>query len=145
MILRDEIINAERKEIERLRSDGLITGDMHRVLQYNKEYFDDYRSNLIISMAVEHQKQYGVGSGGETEEHIDKLGRLRPAKMASIRSSSAMTFNLLGNHQIVMKDNDKKFAPGNYKIEYEKQLYTLRGAKNMPANLDAYLCREKTT
>lgn len=60
--------------------------------------------------------------------------------MASIASSSAMTFNLLGNHSVTVKEG-QRFSPGQYSITYEKQLYTLKkGSKT--ANLGAFLKNE---
>ena len=99
-------------------------------------YYRDYKDNLIRKMAHHHKCEYCRGSGGE----LEGKGRT-PAKMASVVSSSAMTFNLLGNDSIMVKGG-YGFAPGNYRIAYEKQMYTLNGGGN-PANLDAFLYNEE--
>jgi len=96
-------------------------------------YYQNYADNLLYPMNSRHQREYGEGSGGELEAK-----GTRPAKMASIVSSSAMTFNLLGNEQIVVKP-EQIFAEGAYRVEYEKKLPTLN-KRSSPANLDAYLC-----
>lgn len=96
-------------------------------------YYKNYMDNLLYPMDPRHQREYGEGSGGELEAK-----GARPAKMASIVSSSAMTFNLLGNEQIVVK-SEQIFAEGVYRVEYEKKLPTLN-KRSSPANLDAYLC-----
>lgn len=98
----------------------------------HKFYYRDYRDNLICTMAANHFNEYSVADGGE----LEAKGR-KPAKMASITSSSAMTFNLLGNSSVVMKEG-QAFAAGTYDIAYEKQLLTLNKGSN-PANLDAFL------
>lgn len=116
--LKNDIVKAEKRQLYRIDYE---------------EYFTDYRYNLITPMAEEHIKQYGEGSGGELQDTS------KPAKMSSVRSSSAMTFNLLGNHQVEVKPDQKYFTNGEYLIEYEKKLRTLHNNPN-PANLDAYLC-----
>ncbi len=95
-------------------------------------YFKNYKDNLFCEMSDQHKEEYGGGSGGE----LTAKGN-RPAKMASIASSSAMTFNILGNHAAVIKAG-YDFAPGRYAIKYEQQMYTLNKSSN-PANLDAFL------
>ena len=102
---------------------------------YHKFYYRDYRDNLIYAMAPQHFQEYSKADGGE----LNSSGR-KPAKMASIASSSAMTFNLLGNQSVTVKEG-QRFSPGQYSITYEKQLYTLKkGSK--AANLDAFLKNE---
>lgn len=95
-------------------------------------YFRSYRDNLIRGMDPQHVGEYGGGSGGE----MTAKGK-RPAKMASIASSSAMTFNILGNCTVDIKPNFG-FTPGSYSVKYEKQMPTLNKGSN-PANLDAFL------
>lgn len=127
MSVKDEIIRLEKNIVKE--------GKMHEIY---KEYFADKHDNWFYrEMAMEHKIQYGRGSGGELESGKDG----RPPKMASLRSSSAMTYNILGNHAVVLKENSCGFVPGQYQIEYEKQLYTLK--RGMPANLDAFLYSEK--
>lgn len=99
-------------------------------------YFKNYQDNLLYPMASQHRAEYGEGNGSELEAK-----GTRPAKMASIVSSSAMTFNLLGNHQAKIIDNPF-FEPGTYQIAYEKKLPTLNKWSS-PANLDAFLYNEE--
>lgn len=98
-------------------------------------YYKNYQDNLIYDMDEVHRIEYGDGSGSELKSKGDK-----PAKMASLVSSSAMTFNILGNHFITMK-HDTPFEPGLYSVQYEKQLYTLNKGSS-PANLDACLIHD---
>lgn len=89
-------------------------------------YLEEWEDNLIFDMDDLHQKQFDSGSGSELKK-----------KMNALRSSSAMTFNLLGNESLMIKDNPY-FGEGRYAIQYEKKLRTLKGRGN-PANLDAEL------
>lgn len=98
----------------------------------HKFYYMNYEDNLIQKMDEVHVAEYKKGSGGEMEPQKNK-----PAKMASIVSSSAMTFNILGNCAVTLKKN-QWFANGKYSVQYEKQMYTLNKGSN-PANLDALL------
>lgn len=87
-------------------------------------YLRNLEDNLYEPMSDVHRSEYGSGSGGELEW-----------KMSSIRSSSAMTFNLLGNGKATIKGGD---LAGHYDVVYEYQLPTLENNPH-PANLDAYL------
>jgi hypothetical protein len=103
--------------------------------QKHPYHYKDFKDNLFGSMDNQTMQSYGNGSGGEMESTDQS-----PAKMASIASSSAMTYNLLGNGPIEIAGNDD-FPSGNYQLQYEKQMYTLNmGSK--PANLDAFLSDE---
>lgn len=118
----------------------IIANDLHRIPDEKRDsnrrfYYADYKDNLIHPMVEKHFREYNAADGGEMEAKGD-----RPAKMASIASSSAMTFNLLGNEKIVMKQG-QGFAAGTYDISYEKQMHTLNIGSN-PANLDAFLANE---
>ncbi|MDO4537439.1 MAG: hypothetical protein Q4B54_04700 [Coriobacteriales bacterium] len=77
-------------------------------------------------MSRQHALEYGRGSGGELE-----------GKMRALRSSSAMTFNLLGNGPVTIAGGCG-LPPGTYDVEFEHQLPTLAGNPR-PANLDAKL------
>lgn len=87
-------------------------------------YLKRLEDNLAVPMSGKVRAMYEGGSGSE-------LGW----KMCSIRSSSAMTFNLLGNGPVKVASG--KHA-GTYELAYEYQLPTLRNNPH-PANLDAYL------
>ena len=105
----------------------------HKNPNYAPEYFAEYQDNLFCKMSDKHKMQYENGGGRELS---DKNGS--PAHMKSVLSSSAMTFNLLGNGEIPAKEGNEYFVPGTYKIEYEKKLLTLKKSSR-PAHLDAFL------
>ena len=87
-------------------------------------YLKRLEDNLAVPMSGKVRAMYEGGSGSELDW-----------KMCSIRSSSAMTFNLLGNGPVIIASGKHS---GTYKLEYEYQLPTLRNNPH-PANLDAYL------
>ena len=89
-------------------------------------YLQRLEDNLVRPMAERHVAEYSQGSGSELDD-----------KMRALRSSSAMTFNLLGNEACAFGGSDSVVPAGTYRIEYEHQLPTLRWG--MPANLDALL------
>ena len=92
-------------------------------------YLKRVEDNLVMPMSAQHIAEYSQGSGGELE-----------GKMKALRSSSAMTFNLLGNGPVVL-NGENGLPAGTYAVEYEHQLPTL--ARNPhPANLDAKLTDE---
>ena len=130
--LREEIAQQVR---EALSASGhpLDEATRHKNPKYAPEYYADYQSNLFGDMSDEHKNQYGRGAGEELSDKDET-----PAKMKSVFSSSAMTFNLLGNAEIRVKDGNAYFTPGTYKIEYEKKLLTVKKG-NVPAHLDAFL------
>ena len=87
-------------------------------------YLKRLEDNLAVPMSEKVRAMYEGGSGSELDW-----------KMCSIRSSSAMTYNLLGNGPVKVASG--KHA-GTYELAYEYQLPTLRNNPH-PANLDAYL------
>ena len=93
-------------------------------------YLKSLEDNLTVPMSEEVRAMYEGGSGSELDW-----------KMCSIRSSSAMTFNLLGNGPVVIASGKRE---GTYDLAYEYQLPTLRNNPH-PANLDAYLESEAET
>ena len=94
-------------------------------------YFQRLEDNLIEAMCEETEKAYRSGDGNELEE-----------KMRALRSSSAMTYNLLGNGTVEVKKDSPFFVSGEYMVSYEKQLPTIKRNPHK-ANLDAYLKGEK--
>lgn len=86
--------------------------------------------NLIRPMKERHRNEFAQGSGEELKD-----------KMRALRSSSAMTFNVLGNETFTVRTShatqNDTFLPGSYHVAYEYQLPTLR--RGAPANLDALL------
>ena len=138
------ILEAERKCLKQLGRDVIELGFGGK---YNEEYYKKIGSNLWAGATEDDEKTYPHFEnyrGGSGSELLDKpKGEIiTPAKMKSIRSSSAMTYNLLGNKTIKSKEENGQFADAEYVIEYEKQLYTIRRNLN-PANLDAYLYSEE--
>lgn len=103
-------------------------------------YYKNYEDNLYCTLGDAALAAYNKGNGAEIQP-IQKIvkGRLiqSPAKMASIVSSSAMTFNLLGNKPIAITSG-ALIPHGTYDVQYEKQMYTIKRGSN-PANLDAFL------
>ena len=108
-----------------------------------KFYYARYEDNLFCPLGEQALEAYDNGSGAETrptEKMVKGQKIISPAKMASISSSSAMTFNLLGNEPATILTDD--FLPcGTYDVQYEKQMYTVNKGSN-PANLDAFLSNE---
>jgi hypothetical protein len=91
-------------------------------------YLKDLRDNLIEPMSTKTLSSYKMGSGNELDD-----------KMRALRSSSAMTYNLLGNTAVKLRGNER-IDSGTYAVTFEKQLHTLRkGEGGHPANLDAFL------
>lgn len=103
-------------------------------------HYYNYRDNLFCAMGDPARQAYAAGSGQELLPYIYK-GVSCPAKMSSIASSSAMTYNLLGDGPATILPSSALPA-GTYQVQYEKQMCTLRLGGN-PANLDAFLSNEK--
>ena len=89
-------------------------------------YLARLQDNLVAPMSQQHVDEYARGSGGELD-----------GKMRALRSSSAMTFNLLGNGPVEL-NGAHGLPEGRYAVEFECQLPTLAGNQR-PANLDARL------
>ena len=136
MSLIDKVLKEEKRILKEL---GYELNESCANPEYPDKYYKDYVYNLYENMIDLHKIEYGGGSGGELHETDSK-----PAKMAAIRSSSAMTFNILGNTDIVLKEeNALNHSAGKYYITYEKQHETIdNGKKQQPANLDAMLVSE---
>lgn len=136
MNLIDKVLKEEKRILKEL---GYELNESCANPKYPDKYYKEYVYNLYENMIDQHKIEYGGGSGGELHESDSK-----PAKMAAIRSSSAMTFNLLGNTDIVLRDgNALNHSAGKYYITYEKQHETIdNGKRQQPANLDAMLVSE---
>jgi len=89
-------------------------------------YLLHLEDNLVMPMSAKHVAEYSQGSGSELD-----------GKMKALRSSSAMTFNLLGNGPVEL-NGAHGLTEGTYAVEFEHQLPTLSGNPH-PANLDAKL------
>lgn len=116
------------ESVEGLREPCFQIEDNGANLSARQFYLRRLDDNLVRPMAAEHVEEYGRGSGNELED-----------KMKALRSSSAMTFNLLGNGEcsVAYAPANSTIAPGAYSIQYERQLPTL--IFGFPANLDALL------
>lgn len=93
-------------------------------------YFKNLDDNLIEPMTEATKEMYSKGNGNELN-----------SKMKALKSSSAMTYNLMGNDIIEVKSN-AEFEPGKYSITFEHKLPTLKN-RSSKANLDAFLEGEK--
>lgn len=90
-------------------------------------YYKNYEDNLYCPLGDVALDAYAKGSGAEilpTEKIVKGKLIQSPAKMASIASSSAMTFNLLGNEPITIASG-ALIPHGIYDVEYEKQMCTV--------------------
>ena len=116
--IKNKLVEVAEREGKSLQF-GYGKGEMRE-----RYYLKRLEDNLVVPMSNDVQCMYRKGSGKE-------LG----SKMHAIRSSSAMTFNLLGNESVEIKSGRHA---GKYDIEYECQLDTLDSNPH-PANLDAYL------
>lgn len=100
--------------------------------RYNLESFED---NLYKPMSQSVYDAYGKGSGNE----------ISSGKMNSVRSSSALTYNLFWRERATVSDSffpkySMKITPGKYDVEFEKTYHTLKTTvSNRPAHLDAFL------
>lgn len=136
MNLIDKVLKEEKRILKEL---GYELNEYCANPKYPDKYYKEYVYNLYENMIDQHKAEYSGGSGGELQESDSK-----PAKMAAIRSSSAMTFNLLGNTDILLREgNALNHSAGKYYISYEKQHETINnGKRQQPANLDAMLVSE---
>lgn len=119
----------------RLLSLGIITTNDF-LSQNSKDshyyYLDKYNKNLITKMDQQHINEYSSGDGNEL------IDNSRPAKMKALRSSSALTFNLIGNKNVKVKTAKYGINVGQYNVQFEKKFKTLVGSSK-PATLDACL------
>ena len=135
-MLKDIILNELKSNF--LRIGGFSQNDFISSDQEDARFFylDDYNKNLVSPMSYGHIAEYSKGNGKELEDRNSS-----PAKMKSIQSSSALTFNLIGNDFVKVKKSKYGIKLGNYKVQYEKELDTLVGSPS-PATLDACLISE---
>lgn len=112
----------------------------HKPFQNTSEareyYLENLDDNLYEPMSPESYKAYSAGSGNE----------ISSGKMNSLRSSSALTYNLFSGgtatiaDSVFFKHSNLNLLPGEYSVEFEKQYHTLKpSVSNRPANLDAFL------
>ncbi len=97
-------------------------------------YLENLDDNLYKPMSPEIFREYENGSGNE----------ISSGKMNSLRSSSALTYNLFWSGTASVSKNffsgSLGLSPGKYTVEFEKRYHTLKpSVSNRPANLDAFL------
>ena len=108
-------------------------------------YFKNYIDNLFCPMDKKVEQAYLEGDGDEllpTKKIYSGREVICPPKMGSIASSSAMSFNLLGNGPVVIPE-DYALPAGTYELQYEKKMFTICAGK-YPANLDVFLSDESS-
>lgn len=99
-------------------------------------YLCNLKDNLIEPMSDKTLLEYGHGKGNE----------IFSGKMNALRSSSALTYNIFGNHPVKIdkKVEKSQIGEGLYEVEFEKQFPTLKpSVSKMPANLDAFLINKE--
>lgn len=151
----DYILRLLKNKLKEVRRNQIVSGDIpfecdfpQTIVLKNKKgatkpkernhefYLYSLADNIIEPMNKRVYGMYCNGSGNELE-----------SKMRALRSSSAMTYNLFGNHETVTLNglSSKSIADGKYTVEFEKQLFTLDESKtSAPANLDAFLTNGDT-
>ncbi len=119
-LLKDQFNSAAAKEV-RYKSAESGPGGSPRQF-----YLARQEDNLYPPMSQRTRDAYRSGDGGE-------LG----GKMRALHSSSAMTYNLLGNGPVNVRPNPW-FGAGRYEVTFEAKLSTLKSSSRK-ANLDALL------
>ncbi|MEE1136982.1 MAG: hypothetical protein U0M02_00685 [Acutalibacteraceae bacterium] len=126
-LLKKRFISLNDKKKEDFQSTK--EGEKHSALQF---CLKDLNNNLIEPMSVAVIKRYNNGDGNELE-----------SKMKSIRSSSAMTYNLFGNKKKVLLFGGTGISRGTYNVTFEEQISPLKSGRK--ANLDAFLVKDDGT
>ncbi|MCR5217200.1 hypothetical protein, partial [Treponema sp.] len=88
-----------------------------RLPSRNRYVFEDLSKNLYEEMSDNVKAQFMNGGGEDIFE-----------KMHSLRSSSAMTYNVFGNDKVSFKGTCG-ISEGSYEVNYENPLETYSGAK----------------
>ena len=104
-------------------------GEKYTALQF---CLKDINDNLIEPMSTDVVNRYNTGDGNELE-----------SKMKSIRSSSAMTYNIFGNKKKVLLFGGLNISRGIYNVTFEEQISPLKSGRK--ANLDAFLVKDDGT
>lgn len=122
-----EIMDAIKKDF----TDSAGEKEYQNVSEAKEYYVKDLNDNFYRPMNDTVKNAYCSGSGNE----------IASGKMNSIRSSSAMTYNLLWDGTAnIIKPYDRIISAGKYFVEFEKKYHTLKPSiSGNPANLDAFL------
>jgi len=123
MDFKTTVIENLKKRFVRLRGDFEYDDEMSSTQAIY--YFKNLDNNLIDSMTKETVNMYVKADGNELKSN-----------MKALKSSSAMTYNLIGNDSIRVKTN--AFQPDLYSVTYEKKLDTIKN-NSRKANLDVFL------
>lgn len=125
--LEDKVLVCLKSKFEASRGASQYQLDERSGLK-RRFYLDRWEDNLVREMDSKHFGEYGEGDGNE----------IGSGNMCALRSSSAMTFNLLGNLNCTIKEGDAVLDAGRYAVSYEyKPATPLK--KGRKANLDALL------
>lgn len=87
------------------------------LLAKNKYYFENLNDNFFEPMSDETKAFFESAKGTGLD------------KMRALRSSAAMIYNIFGNGPVSIKENEI-IGAGEYKLEYEKYLETLKDAED---------------
>lgn len=125
-----EILEYLKKSYENATNKQMIS-DLDMNSKQAPYYFRFLEDNLIEPMSEVTLKRYSQADGNELEQ-----------KMKALRSSSAMTYNIIGNDHVIVKDSSQYFIPGRYQVFFEEQLPTLK-RNPRKANMDVFLKSEQ--
>ena len=123
------VLSAIKKQWQNTNPDKVM--DYDKTMNSDKRiyYFAKLEDNLIKNMSPSTESNFLSGSGNELK-----------GKMKAIYSSSAMTYNLLGNNSLYIKNNYYDITEGKFDIAYERKVSPLKLGN--PANLDACLTND---
>lgn len=93
---------------------------------FNRYKLKTLENNFFEPMSPETKQEYEKGDGKELDKN-----------MKSVRSSAVMIYNLLGNHNVAVGDN-QTLPSGDYQKNFEYKLKTIKKSRRK-ANLDARL------
>lgn len=125
------MIKLEEKIIEKLKSKlGLSKEYYNYNSSYKNSYLKDYKYNLQKGGLGMHENEFRNGNGSELSD-----GKY-PAKMKSLRSSSAFTVNLFGIEEKIHIYKNNLVPSCDYKLFYEAKRKTIKGKF---ANIDVFL------
>lgn len=94
-------------------------------------YYNTYEKNLFENTLINHKKDFERAAGQEI-----KYNKYGVQKMAAIKSSSALLFNMLGDNDFIVIKGEI-IPNGKYHLKYEKPLPAID--PRFPAYIDGYL------
>ena len=127
--LKNAVLSAIKTQWQNANPDKVMYYDKAMNSDKRIYYFAKLEDNLIKNMSPSTEANFLSGSGNELK-----------GKMKAIYSSSAMTYNLLGNDSLYMKNNNYSITKGKFDIIYERKVSPLKLGN--PANLDACLIND---